>query len=102
MAAIGKLLEDALIKITTVVSTITTLSVRDMIEALIRGERDPQRLADLARGVMRRHGVGRVCRVVGAELAAGVPHCYGAPVSRMSVLSRTEVGGQPAGHVVHY
>jgi len=48
-----KLLEDALIKITTVASKITTVSVRDMIDALIRGERDPHRLADLARGTMR-------------------------------------------------
>jgi len=48
-----KLLEDALIKVTTVASKISTVSVRDMIDALIRGERDPQRLADLARGSMR-------------------------------------------------
>jgi transposase len=48
-----KLLEDALIKVTTVASKITTMSVRDMIDALIRGERNPEMLADLARGVMR-------------------------------------------------
>lgn len=48
-----KLLEDALIKVTTVASRITTVSVRAMIEALIRGERNPERLADLAKGVMR-------------------------------------------------
>jgi transposase len=48
-----KLLEDALVKVTTVASKITTMSVRDMIDALIRGERDPERLADLARGTMR-------------------------------------------------
>jgi transposase len=48
-----KLLEDALIKVTTVASTITTASVRDMIDALIRGERDPHHLADLSRGQMR-------------------------------------------------
>jgi transposase len=48
-----KLLEDALIKVTTVASKITTVSVRDMVDALIRGERDPEALADLARGVMR-------------------------------------------------
>ena len=48
-----KLLEDALIKVTTVASKISTVSVRDMIDALIRGERDPHRLADLARGTMR-------------------------------------------------
>jgi transposase len=48
-----KLLEDALIKVTVVASKITTVSVRDMIDALIRGERDPEKLADLARGTMR-------------------------------------------------
>lgn len=48
-----KLLEDALIKVSSVASTLDTLSVRDMIEALIAGERDPRRLADLARGQMK-------------------------------------------------
>ena len=48
-----KLLEDALIKLSAVASTLDTLSARDMIEALIGGERDPRRLADLARGRMK-------------------------------------------------
>ncbi|MET0416088.1 MAG: IS110 family transposase [Actinoplanes sp.] len=48
-----KLLEDALIKVTAVASKISTASVRDMIDALVRGEHDPHRLADLARGRMR-------------------------------------------------
>lgn len=48
-----KLLEDALIKISAVASKLDTLSVRDMLEALIAGERDPQKLADLARGRMK-------------------------------------------------
>ncbi|MCW3820836.1 IS110 family transposase [Micromonospora sp. DR5-3] len=48
-----KLLEDALIKISAVASTLKTLSTRDMIEALIAGQRDPQQLAGLARGRMR-------------------------------------------------
>jgi transposase len=48
-----KLLEDALIKISSVASTLVTLSTRDMIEALIAGERDPYRLAELARGKMK-------------------------------------------------
>ena len=48
-----KLLEDALIKVSSVASTLDTLSTRDMIEALIAGERDPGRLADLARGKMK-------------------------------------------------
>jgi transposase len=48
-----KLLEDALIKVSAVASKLTTLSARDMIEALIAGERDPAVLAALARGRMK-------------------------------------------------
>jgi transposase len=50
---LAKVLEDGGIKIDSVASTLTTLSARDMIEALINGERDPTLLADLARGRMR-------------------------------------------------
>ena len=48
-----KLLEDAAIKVSAVASKLDTLSTRDMVEALIVGERDPHRLADLARGRMK-------------------------------------------------
>jgi transposase len=48
-----KLLEDALIKLSSVVSDITGVSARAMINALIGGERDPRVLAELARGPMR-------------------------------------------------
>src|SRR5215813_5942485 len=48
-----KLLEDALIKVSAVASSLTTVSARDMIESLIAGERDPRVLAGLARGRMR-------------------------------------------------
>jgi transposase len=48
-----KLLEDALIKISSVASSLNTVSCRDMIEALIAGERDPHKLAGLARSTMR-------------------------------------------------
>jgi transposase len=48
-----KLLEDAAIKVSAVASTLDTLSTRDMVDALIAGERDPRRLADLARGRMK-------------------------------------------------
>jgi len=48
-----KLLEDALIKVSSVVSKLPTVSARDMIEALAAGERDPQVLAGLARGRMK-------------------------------------------------
>jgi transposase len=48
-----KLLEDALIKLSTVATDMMGVSGRAMIEALIAGERDPQVLAELARGRMR-------------------------------------------------
>ena len=38
---LGKVLEDSGIKIDSVASTLTTVSAREMIEALINGERDP-------------------------------------------------------------
>ena len=47
---LAKVLEDSGIKIDSVASTLTTVSAREMIEALINGERDPAVLADLARG----------------------------------------------------
>ncbi len=45
-----KLLEDALIKLSSVATDLLGVSAREMIEALIAGERDPKVLADLARG----------------------------------------------------
>ena len=48
-----KLLEDALIKLSTVATDIFGKSGRDMIEALIAGKNDPKQLAELARGRMR-------------------------------------------------
>ena len=47
---LAQVLEDGGIKIDSVASAPTTLSARDMIEALIAGERDPAVLADLAHG----------------------------------------------------
>lgn len=52
-ARLEKLLERALIKISAVASTLDTQSCRAMIEALIRGERNPRVIADLAIGKMR-------------------------------------------------
>ena len=48
-----KLLEDALIKLSSVASTLDSRSARDMLEALIAGQRNPKVLAGLARGRMR-------------------------------------------------
>jgi transposase len=51
---LSKTLEDAGIKIDSVASRLLGVSGRDMIEALIAGERNPGRLADLAKGLLRR------------------------------------------------
>ena len=48
-----KLLEGALVKVSAVASTLTTISAQDMIKALIAGQRDPRTLAALARGRMK-------------------------------------------------
>jgi len=48
-----KMLEDASIKVSSVASSVTTVSARAMLAALIAGEADPAVLADLAKGKMR-------------------------------------------------
>jgi len=72
-----KLLKDALIKITTVASRIDGVSVRQMIEALIAGQRDPRVLVGFARGRMRMKHAAPVEALTGrfddhhGELACG-------------------------------
>jgi transposase len=48
-----KELEDACIKVSSVVSTLQGVSARAMLQALVDSERDPKALAGLARGRMR-------------------------------------------------
>ena len=50
---VGKVLEDAVIKLGSVASDILGVSGRAMIEALIAGERNPERLAQHAKGQLR-------------------------------------------------
>jgi transposase len=50
---VEKLLEDGHLKLSAVISDIHGVSGRDMLDALVRGERDPRVLAQLARGTMR-------------------------------------------------
>jgi transposase len=50
---VEKLLEDALVKLSAVVSDLFGVSGRAMMAALIAGERDPAVLANLARGSLR-------------------------------------------------
>ena len=48
-----KLLESALIKVSSVASKLTTISAQDMIKAMAAGQRDPRVLASLARTSMK-------------------------------------------------
>ena len=48
------MLEDASIKLSSVASSLKTVSARAMLTAMINGETDPLRLADMAKGRMRR------------------------------------------------
>lgn len=48
-----KVLEDAGVKLSSVASKVLTKSGREMIDALIAGQRDPQVLAEMAKGRMR-------------------------------------------------
>src|SRR5690349_2207537 len=48
-----KLLESALVKVSSVASKLTTESAKDMVKAMIAGQRDPRTLAALARTRMK-------------------------------------------------
>src|SRR6188472_2710243 len=50
---IQKVLEDANLKLTSVISDVLGMSGRAMIEAIIRGEQDSERLADLSQGRLK-------------------------------------------------
>jgi transposase len=83
-----KLLEDALIKVSSVASKLDGLSVRDMLEALIAGERDPAVLAGLARGKLKaKHGAL-------AEALAGRFDDHHAELARMLLDQIDTLGGQ--------
>ena len=90
---IEKLLEDALIKLSTVATDIMGVSGRAMIGALIAGERDPQVLAGLARGRMRVKHAALVQALTGrfdehhAELARILLGQYDALTTEIGVLT---------------
>jgi transposase len=65
-----KFLESSGIKLSSVVSDLTGVSSREMLEALISGERDPEVLAGMARGTLR----SRVPALVDALTGRFKPH----------------------------
>ena len=48
-----KVLEDARVKLSSVASSVLTKSGREMIDALVAGQRDPEILAEMAKGRIR-------------------------------------------------
>ena len=62
-----KVLQDAGVKLTSVASTVWSASSRDMLEAMIAGERDSTVLADMAKGVMRKK-IDRLEEALGEQL----------------------------------
>jgi transposase len=100
-----KLLEDALIKVSSVASTLDTLSVRAMVEALISGQRDPEVLAGLARGRMRAKHAALVEALTGrfddhhAELARMLLEqidALGAQIGKLTTRIEQLLGAIPA------
>jgi transposase len=100
-----KLLEDALIKLSTVATDIMGVSGRAMLEALIAGQRDPKALAELARGRMRGKRGALVQALTGrfddhhAELARMLLDHYDAltaQIDRLTVRIQELIGAIPA------
>jgi transposase len=103
-----KLLEDALIKLSTVATDIMGVSGRAMLEALIAGRRDPKVLAELARGRMRGKRGALVQALTGrfddhhAELARMLLDDYDAltaQIDRLTVRIEALIGAIPAAQV---
>jgi transposase len=83
-----KLLEDALIKLSSVATDIFGVSGRAMLEALIAGQRDPKVLAELARGRLR------VKRAALVEALTGQFSDHHAFVARMLLDQIDALSGQ--------
>src|SRR4051794_35229925 len=72
---VEKLLEDALIKLSVVVSDLFGVSGRAIMAALIAGERDPGTLADLARGRLRGK-TGRLTEALTGRFTTTTAFCW--------------------------
>jgi transposase len=103
-----KLLEDALIKLSTVATDIMGVSGRAMLEALVAGQRDPKALAELARGRMRGKRAALVQALTGrfddhhAELARMLLDHYDAltaQIDRLTARIQQLIAAIPAAQV---
>jgi transposase len=78
-ARVEKLLEDAHLKLSSVIADIHGVSGRAMLEAIAAGERNPKALAQLARGTMR----GKIARLEEALDCAFVTEEHAAILTMM-------------------
>ena len=74
---IQKVLEDAGIKLDSVASHVLGVSGRAMLRALIDGERDPERLAELAKGVLAHEDPRAFARRYATGSGSITPRCCG-------------------------
>lgn len=83
MTRLELMLEDASIKLSSVASTLTTVSARAMLTAMIDGQTNPLVLAEMAKGKMRRKI---------PELAQALDGHFGAHHARLarSILARID------------
>lgn len=102
---VEKLLEDALIKLSSVATDMFGVSGRAMLEALIAGERDPKVLAEMAKGRMKAKNAALIEALTSrfdahhAELAKMLLHqvdALGADIDRLTARIDELVAAIPA------
>jgi transposase len=83
---IQKVLEDANIKVSSVLTNVLGRSGRAMLDAIIAGEQDPERLAQLARGTARK----KHSQLVEALRGRVTPHHRAMPKLHLDVVAALE------------
>lgn len=73
---VQKTLEDANLKVGSVLSDILGKSDRAILQAIIAGESDPQKLADLAQGNAKRRRA-ELIEALRGRIRPHHQHCYG-------------------------
>ena len=94
---IQKVLEDANLKLGSVLSDVLGRSGRAMLEAIIAGEDDPEALAELAQGTARARRAGPGRGAARPRHAASPGHAQAAPGSGRRPRARARRGRSPRG-----
>jgi transposase len=102
---VEKLLEDALIKLSSVATNIMGVSARAMLAALIFGERDPRVLAELAKGRLRVKNTALIEALTGrfdehhaelADILLGQIDSLTAQIERLDTRAEQLIADMPA------